>query len=254
MEVNLTKQQYKDTLRITNIHIKHPFFNNVFEKSIRNFQYPFVKNSYALHSKKATSLLSFENETDFISLINHKNGRIYWVSAALNLQNSNFVNSPLIVPVFYNFGKQHLKNHTKTYYNISESNTINIATNSKKDAVLSIQNEIENFIPQQQAFSNKVVLKTFNQPSKAGIFNVTNNSKFIKNIAFNYNSNESSTNFFDVKSFAKTNKSFTFSNSVKEILQENQKKNKVTWLWKWFLALAIVSLFFEILILKLFKP
>ena len=38
-----------------------------------------------------------------------------------------------------------------------------------------------------------------------------------------------------------------------DAVQEIDKKNKVHWLWKWFLIAAIVSLLAEILILKFFK-
>ena len=60
--------------------------------------------------------------------------------------------------------------------------------------------------------------------------------------------------FLDVKELSKANKNIHISTSVKDTLQEINKKNKVQWLWKWFLALAIVSLLLEILILKFFKP
>ena len=101
------QQEIKDSLRITNINFKHPFFKHVFEKSVRNFQYPFSKNNFILKDKNLLPLVSFENEAAFISELN--TDKIYWISSALNTKNSNFNASPLIVPVFYNFGKLSLQ-------------------------------------------------------------------------------------------------------------------------------------------------
>jgi protein associated with RNAse G/E len=61
-------------------------------------------------------------------------------------------------------------------------------------------------------------------------------------------------NFLNIKEEIKDNKNLEYSESIASVLQKNSDKIKVTWLWKWFLALAIVSLVFEILILKFLKP
>ena len=73
-------------------------------------------------------------------------------------------------------------------------------------------------------------------------------------MAFNYPKEESLLNFLDLNNLKETAKNSTISSSVKEAFKEINKNNKVHWLWKWFLALAIVSLFLEILILKFYKP
>ena len=52
---------------------------------------------------------------------------------------------------------------------------------------------------------------------------------------------------------SKNNKNISTSDSIKDFLREINEKSEVHWLWKWFLALAIVSLLLEILILKFFK-
>ena len=60
--------------------------------------------------------------------------------------------------------------------------------------------------------------------------------------------------FLDEKTTSFTNKNIVFYTSVEDYFKEQNKKNEVHWLWKWFLALAIVSLLLEILILKFYKP
>jgi hypothetical protein len=246
-------EKRNDSLKITDIHFKNPFFKNVFTKSIQNFQYPYVKTSYRGTFKTTEAIIGFENQQDFINQLPTKKGGIYWISAPLNTTNSNFINSPLVVPVFYNFGKRSIKSH-KLYYTIGAENSIDVFTTIGQNEILSIKNGTNSFIPQQQVYPNKVRLKTLEQPKNAGLHTVNNKENTLETIAFNYNNQESLLHFLDLKNLLKATENLTFSNSIQETLQEIYKKNKVTWLWKRFLALAIVSLFFEILILKFFKP
>ncbi len=243
----------KDSLKIANINFKSPFFKNVFSKEVRNFQYPTVKNYYPSNFTKSSSLIKFDNQQQFFSQIQLQKGIIYWSSSSLNTQNSNFTNSPLVVPLFYNFGKLSAK-YPKPYYTIGKTNFIDIATSLTKNQVLSIQDNTNSFIPLQQSYPSKVTLQTKEKPNKQGLYTVKIENTSIKNLAYNNNSLESELQFLNIKELITNNKNLRYSESVTDVFQTNQEKNKVTWFWKWFLALAIVSLFFEILILKFFKP
>ncbi|MFN0729118.1 BatA domain-containing protein [Polaribacter gochangensis] len=242
-----------DSLKITNINFKNPFFKNVFSKDVQNFQYPIVKNYYTSNFKQASSLLNFENQQDFINQISIKKGNVFWIASPLNTNTSNFTSSPLVVPVFYNFGKFSAK-YPKPYYTIGATNFIDVATVLKKDEVLTIKDNVNSFIPLQQLYSTKVTLETTDNPEKQGLYTVNKDNIAIETIAFNYNKSESELTFLNIKEEIKGNKNLHYSESIAAVLQKNTAKNKVTWLWKWFLALAIVSLVFEILILKFFKP
>ena len=78
--------------------------------------------------------------------------------------------------------------------------------------------------------------------------------EIIEKIAFNTPKEESLLQFLDVTQLKKTNPNITVSDAVSSVFKNIKKKNEVQSLWKWFLALAIVSLFLEILILKFYKP
>jgi hypothetical protein len=97
-------------------------------------------------------------------------------------------------------------------------------------------------------------MQTSEQPNTAGFFEVTHKDSSVQTLAFNYDRQESVLQFLNIKELIKEQKNATYSESVAAVFKENKEKNKVTWLWKWFLTLAIVSLIFEILILKFFKP
>jgi hypothetical protein len=112
------ESKISDTLKITDINYNHPLFKNVFSKKVSNFQYPTTQSYYPISSKNSSKIVSFENNLSFISQIKDANSKTYWVSSSLNKNNSNFLNSPLIVPVFYNFGKLSFQ-HSKLYYHHS---------------------------------------------------------------------------------------------------------------------------------------
>jgi hypothetical protein len=240
----------KDTLKITTIHYNHPIFENVFSEKITNFQYPEVHNYYPILAN-TSKIVSFENNTPFISQLGNSN--FYYISSALHKKNSNFLNSPLIVPVFFNFGNKSFQ-YPKLAYRIDQENIFEIETQIGKDEILTISNALTSFIPLQQTLQNKVIITTKEQPLETGFYAILKQKKEIKKIAFNAPKEESLLRYLDLNTFKKRYKNSSISLSVKDVFEKINKKNEVHWLWKWFLALAIVSLFLEILILKFYTP
>jgi len=187
----------------------------------------------------------------FISQIKDANSKTYWVSSSLNKNNSNFLNSPLIVPVFYNFGKISFQ-HSKLYYFLDDKNIIDIETKLEKETVLNLSNSKSSFIPTQQTFQNKVTITTKEQPNNAGFYHVLRKKDTLQILAYNTPKEESLLNFMDLNSLKEKN--ITVSTSITDVFKDLNEKNEVHWLWKWFLVLAIVSLLLEIFILKFYKP
>ena len=239
-------------MKITQIVYDHPLFKNVFDKRVKNFQYPTAKNQIITALNNASKVIKFEDNSAFIQQINNKNGKIYWFASALNKNNSNFTNSPLVVPVFYNIGLQSLQ-FTKPYYTLYQENTIEISTQLQKEEIVAIENEKSSFIPLQQSLQNKIKITTTDQPVTNGFYKIVAKDNIISQVAFNNPISESSLNFLDYSKISEIPQNINIKNNVAETLQEFNKKNEVQWLWKLFLILAIVSLLLEILILKYFK-
>ncbi|MBU2951459.1 BatA domain-containing protein [Tamlana agarivorans] len=231
--------------RITTINYSHPLYNNgVFEKQVKNFQYPKVSSYYGINSKHASSALQLEDGKPFLTQLN----RTYVFLASLNDTNSSFKNSPLIVPTLFNIAKQSF-NTPNLYFNLGEKNTFDVDTQIQQDAVLSLVNEGNNLIPRQQYFHNKVVIQTSEEPSTAGIYTVMNKTKALKNISFNYSRNESALNYRNLSDI----KQATVSKSVTKIFDTIKSDTKINALWKWFVIFALALLIIEMLILKFFK-
>ncbi|MBL4604981.1 MAG: BatA domain-containing protein [Flavobacteriaceae bacterium] len=241
----------KDSLKITQIHYQHPIFAGVFSKQVTNFQYPTVSVRY-LNSFKGSPIISYENKKAFLLEVNSPTSKIYWFSSPIDLKSTNFSNSPLIVPTLYNIGQQSLQ-LSKPYYTIQEENTIEVNKKIRKDEILTISNASESFIPLQQSSSSKVRLTTNDQPKTDGFYTISLARDTIETVAYNYSNQESLLSFYDLNELKKENSQFEIYASIEALFKGVNEKNEVQWLWKLFLAIAIVSLLLEIFILKFFK-
>ncbi|MEY8849293.1 BatA domain-containing protein [Psychroserpens sp. XS_ASV72] len=230
--------------KITAINFSHPLLTNVFDKQVQNFQYPKVNSFYRTNSHSDTSILDFEDGSTFLS----ESQNTYRFTAPLNDVNSNFKNSPLIVPVIYNIGKQSLK-VPQLYYTIGEENKIDISTSLQQDDILTLVYNDNSVIPLQQTFTNKVRLTVSDYPKVSGIASVQNKATFLKHLSFNYNREESNLNYYDISNF----EGVTSYDTVSKTLSEIKSATNVNELWKWFVIFALAFLCIEMLILKYLK-
>ncbi|WP_136481388.1 vWA domain-containing protein [Cognatitamlana onchidii] len=238
-------EEITTTKLVTNINYAHPLYNKgVFEKQVNNFQYPRTNKYYSLRSSRFSNTLSFEDGNAFLTSYKH----VYLFTSALNNDNSNFKNSPLIVPTLYNIGRNSYK-IPEIYYNIGEANTFEVEAQMKQDAVLSLNKGAISIIPRQQYFNSKVRISSIEEPSKAGTYAVLNNKDSILNVSYNYSRNESKLVYKNLSQISNA----SVNNSVVAVLDAIKSDTKVNELWKWFVIFALVLLITEMLILKFFK-
>ncbi|MEN8702675.1 MAG: BatA domain-containing protein [Polaribacter sp.] len=247
------KAKIEDTLNITSINFSHPIFKNVFLKKIENFQYPKVNSYFPISSNNEKGILSFQNTLSFVTQINNITGNIFLFSSSLSKNNSNFLKSPLIVPLFYNFGTISKKT-SKLYYRLDKEHEIDVSVKLNKEGVVSLKGRDLNIIPSQKSYQSKISIEIKDHLTNAGFYHVTYKKDTLQSLAFNNPKSESNLQFFDPNTLKNPENKIKDKSSIKEAFSEIDKKNKVQWLWKWFLALAIVSLLLEILILKFYKP
>lgn len=241
--VNIQNQEKK----ITKINFANPLFSNVFEKKVSNFQYPSVKQSFQFKSS-VSQAISYEDQTGFLNTIYKKSGAVYVFSAPLNKENSNFQNSPLIVPTFYKMGMANDKNGVQ-YQTIGQNNPILVDVQLSKDEVISVASEDEDFIPMQQIMDDKIKISCGDNPKKAGNFTIIQNQKSVGNLSFNFDRKESQLTQPSDESLDNINK----LDSLEEFFGTIQMERTDNQIWKWFLIFALVFFIIELLIQKFIK-
>ena len=243
LQMPVFREKKEQEKLITKIAYSNPLYDGVFDQKIRNFQYPKV-NTYLTLSSQISRILSYENNEAFLAEKNH----VYLFSAALNEENSNFKNSPLIVPTLYNIGNMTIS-PSQFYSTLGNTREISLNASLEKDEILKLSSSEDIFIPRQQSFQNKVKLFLDREPSKAGHYRVIRDSVVLRHLSFNYGRSESRLQY----KVPETADNLKILNAVPDVFDEIESTGEVDLLWKWFVIFALIFLLIEMLILKFLK-
>lgn len=228
---------------ITQISFSHPIYKNAFEKSTSNFDFPKVASAYNLQSAYP-KLLSYANQQPFLVAVPTANSTVYIFSASLNTTNSNFQQSPLIVPTFYSMAALQQKS-AQPYYTIGNAKAVLVEATLGKEELLTIKNETTQFIPIQQVQGRKVKLDCADNPAQAGNYGLFNRKEKIENISFNYTRSES-----DASASALALNQIKQANSIESVLDAWKSNAYESELAKWFVLLALLFVLLEVFIQK----
>ncbi|HMK07391.1 MAG TPA: BatA and WFA domain-containing protein [Flavobacterium sp.] len=232
---------------VTKIAFNNPVYRSVFEKQVANFQYPNTKSSFAINSSNP-AILSYEDQSVFLTSIQNSLSAVYVFTAAIDKTNSNFQNSPLIVPTFYNMAQSSQKTGISALI-IGKNNPILIDALLAKDEIVNVKNKDEKFIPIQQILSNKVKITCSDYPQQAGNFGIYKQDELLKNVSFNYNRTESNLTS-ENESLLSDYKILDSIEIVFDTIQTDRTNNEI---WKWFVVFALLFLVTEIFIQKFVK-
>ena len=232
---------------ITKINFTHPLFKSVFENKVNNFQYPKTKNSFVL-STSSPAALSYEDQSIFLTAIQNPISAVYVFSAPINAANSNFQQSPLIVPTFYKMAVNNQNNSINALI-IGNNNPHLTAASLNKDDILTVKGAEEQFIPVQQILNNKIKMNFNDYPQQAGNFEIYNKKEWLENISFNYNRTES--NLAEAnENLLSDYKIIDSTSTFFDTLQTNKTDNQI---WKWFVIFALLFLLTEMAIIRFVK-
>ncbi|WP_264551548.1 vWA domain-containing protein [Flavobacterium sp. N2038] len=248
---NLGKIQFNnlktESKLITKINFDHPLFSGVFENKITNFQYPKTNSSFDI-SSPYPAVLSYEDQSAFVTAVQSQVSGIVVFSAPINAVNSNFQQSPLIVPLFYKIAQ----NNQKTGVNaltIGNNQPYFVDALLTKDAILEVRGNEDSFIPIQQVLNNKVKL-TFNDfPETAGNYSIFDKKEWIENLSFNYKRTESDLSQVNTNVVS----DFKTADTISTIFNTLQTERTDSQIWKWFVIFALLFLALEMAIIKFVK-
>ena len=232
---------------ITKINFSHPIFNSVFEKKIDNFQYPNTKKSFLLKNNSGV-ILSFEDQNPFLAAIQNQLSSVYVFAAPINKLNSNFQNSPLIVPIFYKMAQNSQKSGINAL-TIGNENPFLIDALLGKDEIVEIKNEQSKFVPTQQILNAKVKMTFYDNPTLAGNYGAFSKNTLLKNISFNYDRTESDLDNANKNALSE----FKIIDSIGNVFDKIKTDRTDNSVWKIFLILTLLFLVLEMLIQKFVK-
>ena len=233
--------------KVTKINFNHPLFSSVFEKKIDNFQYPTTKTAFGL-SSETPSILTYEDQSPFLTSVSNDLSAVYIFAAPINRTNSNYQNSPLIVPTFYKMAQSNQKTGVNAMI-IGEDKPFVVNTLLSKDEIVTVKNNSESFIPVQQLLNTKVKMTFNDNPSEAGNFSIFNGADLVQNISFNYSRTESNLALANPDAAA----NFKEIDDIETVFNTIQTDRTDTQIWKWFVIFALLFLALEVLIQKFVK-
>ncbi len=233
--------------QITKIAFNHPLYQTVFEKKTDNFQYPKVNTTFTIGGNP-TGILSYEDQTPFLSSVTNKIGTLYLFAAPINKTNSNFQNSPLIVPTFYNMAQNNPKTGISEF-TIGDNQSLILDVILSKDEVVTVQNEKSDFIPMQQILNNKIKLAFGDYPEQSGNYAIAKGNTILKNISFNHARTESDLSLHNENIYD----NYTKTDSIATVYNDIHSTRTASEAWKYFIIATLLFLLLELLIQKFLK-
>jgi hypothetical protein len=192
--------------------------------------------------------LSYDDQSAFLTSVANPLSSVYIFAAPINKANSNFQNSPLIVPLFYNMAQNTMKTGVNAI-TIGDNFPFIVDALLAKDEILTIKNNTESFIPIQQLLNTKVKISFNDNPNEAGNFGIFNNKNLVQNISFNYSRTESNLALANPNAVA----NYKEIDDIETVFNTIQTDRTDTQIWKWFVVLTLLFLVLELLIQKFVK-
>lgn len=255
---------------IADIEKQLPYYHQVFEqykpitKDHVKIDMPLIKMYFPIAFSANTTairLLQTRGKKVLLSESHFNKGNIYQLAFPLSLQYSNLPEHALFVPVFYQMLLQS-EDRKPLYQIVGSGESVDIQNNntiSQNDEVLHISQNETQWIPQMKK-KNAYQWQLINlQWPNDGIFNITLGDSLLEQLAVNYDRGESDFSLWtaeEIRQWIAQEKYKYFQvieSSTKNISSRIIQLDHGTSLWKWFVFFAIIFIFAETLILRLWK-
>ncbi len=235
--------QSNSSTTISKVHVGHPIFNEVFESEVNNFQYPTYTSNVTIMPILGRILSDAEGQPFAVG-----SEQLLCLAGPLSGEYSNFTSSPLIVPIFYNFGFPSDQQNA-LYYNIGQKNKVEVISESGSEHPIVVENEKDSYIPLQIQTSRSITLDLKDEIQEAGNYVVKKNQEELQSLSFNFDRRENQFNFPSDEVFSE----FKVFDEVAPAFDTLKKDKEKGGLWKWFLTFALILIGLEWLIIKFVK-
>lgn len=245
---------------LATINLQQNIFKDVFERIPQNMNLPKVKKYYTFSKSSVSNeepILSLRDGGLFFSRYPYKSGSLYVSAVPLDKEFSELPVHAIFVPMLYKMAVLNIRN-TSSSYSIGDKSRIEVeAKKVAGEKVYHIKGDKVEFIPEQFAVGDKILLGLSDQIKKAGFYQVgLENSDSMDQLALNFDRRESDLKFYNASELSsrynQSNVNVVNGANV-EVATVVKELDRGTALWKVCLILTLVFLAIEILLLRFWK-
>ena len=242
------------------INLQQNIFKDVFEKVPQNMNLPQAKKYYTFSHSTASNeeaILNLKDGSSFLSRYPYQQGSLYVCASPLDKDFSELPVHAIFVPMLYKMALLNIKGNNIGYF-IGDKTRIEVdAPKTATQKVFKIKGENLEFIPEQFAVGNKMLVGLSDQVKKAGFYTIgLEGSDSSQALALNFDRRESDLKF---TSAAQLKEKYPQSNvnvvntSNAEVASIVKELDRGTPLWRWCLIVTLIFLGLEIGLLRFWK-
>ena len=237
--------------------LNHPIFQNIFSaKEKTKIESPEIYSYFKINTQgKGRSIISLQDGSSFLSEYRMRNGKIFLFSSSPILSWSNFPLKSIFVPLI-NKSVLYLASKDKSETDIIAGNEFDVDVRGRSISQLKVvrPDNTEDFLSTNQNDANTFV--KYNESNLTGNYKIISGSKVIDEISVNADPLESKTKYLakaDVEQYLnKINFKgrLFFLNKEENISDAILKARFGSELWKYFLIIALLLAFVEMLVAR----
>ena len=240
-----------------------PFFNDVFEESIRqeaNLNLPSGAPVWNWNNA-GQQLLTFRNGQTYLNQVTRGKGRLYLFATPLSPAFGSMAQHAIFVPIMYKMAAASVREQ-RTSFTFDENPIVLPVNDNAGNAVYKLRNGKTEIIPIQRVAGNQLLLEIpkgdEGEGLSAGYYDLLKGNEAAQIIALNHNHNESKLDYYspdDLRKVFSGYKNVQIFDKIDDaaFAEEFRQQNLGTSLWKYFLYAALFFLLLEIALIRLMK-
>lgn len=242
----------------------NPFYNDVFEESVRqeiNLNLPSASPVWSW-SNTGQQLLAMRNGQNYLSQVSRGSGKIYLFASTLNPEYGSMGQHAIFVPIMYKMAAMSVRAQ-RTAFTFDENPIALQIDKVSPNTVFKLRRNKTEIIPVQRVTGNQLLLEIpqgdqIGDGLNAGYFEVIQGDKVEQIIALNHNNDESKLEYYspaDLRAAFSGQKNVQVFENLDDdaFSKEFRQQNLGTNLWKYFLYAALFFLLVEILLIRFKK-
>lgn len=236
--------------KIAQPDLSNPFFMNVFESKEEDIYMPQSYNTVSWGST-GMNILNYRDGSPYFSRSSKDN--VYYLGAPLKDKFTNFHKQALFVPIMYRLAALSQSYNEQLYHYISDAQIEMKKEGITAEDILKLERENQEIIPTQFIVGNKVFLEVPKFILSPGFYDLKEDDKTAKVLAFNFNKEESRLDQYtqdELNSLLGNQAKIFDEDNLASFSQQLRDRQQGEELWKYCLILALLCLLAEVLFIR----